>query len=311
VLRAHVVGEGELVATAGTTPLGTVGVVGAAANGRTTIVLRFLSDSGAQTEYAASMASSDGKKAVGAIVGLGFFGLGSLLLIYGMYNWYQSFGVHDRFDGIGGSLGRIIADKLETNYRIKGTIGGVIGFGMIVVGAGAAFLGFRKGKDDGAAAAVAPGFGPAQPQAALAAPAADPYAQQQGYQQPSPQAYGQPPAQQAYGQAPAQQAYGQPPQQPYGQPPQQQAYGQPPAQPQQAYGQPPAQPQQAYGQPPAQPQQGYGQPAPQQGYGQPAPQQGYGQPAPQQGYGQPPPGGSGGPWGPGQNGPGGQNGGYG
>ncbi len=242
------------------------------------------------------MSNADGKKIVGLVVGAGLIFIGTLPLLYGMYNWYQSFGVHDRFAGIGGSLGRMVADKLATNYRIKGTIGGVIGMGMMLAGVVAAFIGFRAGKSDAAAApalgaspvaAAPPAYGQQAPQQAFGQPpAADPYQQQQ---QPQPQ-----------------QAYGQPPQQAYGQPPQQapQAYGQPQA----PQGYDPSQQQQqqqAYGQPPQQ--QGYGQPPPQQ-YGAP-PQQAYGQPPPQQqqpGYGQQPP--PGGGWNQGQ---GGQGGGYG
>lgn len=138
--------------------------------------------------------------------GLAFLGL--VLSLYGLYNWIQSFGVSDRFSGYG-SLGRIVAAKLQTNYRIKGTIGLVLGFGLLAGAGGAGFFGL-KGAKSGAAAGTAPGGAsggpPAQP--AFAAPQA-------------PQAYGAPQAPQAYGapQAPqAPQAYGGP-LQPGGSPP--------------------------------------------------------------------------------------------
>lgn len=165
--------------------------------------------------------------------GLAFVGL--LLSIYGLYNWIQSFGVHDRFAGIGGSLGRLVADKLQQNYRVKGTIGLVFGFGMLAGAAGAGFMGWKSGKG-GAATPAGPAPLPMAPD--FGQPA------QGGYGQPAaPQPYGQPTAPQAYGQQPtAPQAYGQPPQGQYGAP--QGQYGAPPAA---GYGQPP---QGGYGQPP-------------------------------------------------------------
>ncbi len=204
----------------------------------------------------ARMSQGNDKKIVFMAVGGGLAFFGAVFALYGMYNWYQSFGVHDRFAGIGGSLGRIVADKLASNYRIKGTIGFVLSFFFLAAGGGAAFFGFKQG----GAAPSAGGLGP-QPQ-----PPTGGFAQQQGFTQPQ-QGLSQPGAPTQTEQQP----YGQP-QQPYGGQPQ--PYGQP----QQGY----AQPQQGYGQPQqyAQPQQGqpqYGQP--QQGYG-PPPQggpQGWGQ----------------------------------
>ncbi len=152
--------------------------------------------------------------------------IGGLLTLYGLYNWYQSFGVLDRFAGIGGRLGQAVALKLQSNYRIKGSIGLVLGFFGLVGAGGAGFMGF-KGFGMKSQAAPSPVLPPNQPYGAP--PQAPPG---------GPQSYGAPPQQpydaqqQPYG-APPQQPYGAPPSQPYGAPPQAppggpQSYGAPP-----------------------------------------------------------------------------------
>ncbi len=173
------------------------------------------------------------KKVVFMAIGAGLAFIGAILALYGMYNWYQSFGVHDRFAGIGGALGRIVADKLATNYRIKGSVSLFFSFVMLAGGGGLAFFGFKQG-----GATPAAGLPPQAPATQGAMPQ-QPFGQGQApYGQ---QAYGQQP-QQAYGQQP--QAYGQPQQ---GYDPQQQGQGQQPQQ-GQGYGPPPAGGPQGWGQ---------------------------------------------------------------
>lgn len=152
--------------------------------------------------------------------------IGALLALYGLYNWYQSFGVLDRFAGVGGRLGQAIALKLQSNYRIKGSIGLVLGFFCFVGAGGAGFMGFK-------------GFGmkpqSASPQALPPGGPPPSYGAPQGYGAPPPQPYDA--SQQPYGTAP-QQPYGAPPSQPYGAPP-----GAPPG-----YGAPPGPPPGGWGQ---------------------------------------------------------------
>ena len=196
-----------------------------------------------------AMSQGNEKKMLFMAIGGGLAFVGAIISLWGLYNWYQSFGVHDRFAGIGGALGQLVADKLASNYRIKGTIGLFFGFVFLAAGGGAGFFGFKQGGS-------APAAGIGNPQTL----------QSQGgafAQQPQPQ-YGQPGQDPSYGQQP-QQAYPQQPQQGYQQQPQQ-GYTEQQGYAQQGY---PQQPQQGY---PQQPQQGYPQQPPQgggpQGWGQ-------------------------------------------
>lgn len=111
--------------------------------------------------------------------------IGASLALWGLYNWYMSFGVHGRFSGVGGSFGQLVASKLQSNYRIKGTLGLLFGLASMAGAGGAAFMGLKGAgspsspQPQGQLPQGGPQWQPqGQPQAWQQGPHTDPIAQQ-------------------------------------------------------------------------------------------------------------------------------------